>query len=298
MTRVLALCCAAITIIAACARHPDADPQPVHPDTPRIVALSPAVAITLRDMGYEPWIVGRHGWDLALDPALPVCGDQLGIDYEALVRAAPTHVFVQWGSRDLPGRLSTLADERGWRVHDEQLLTLDEVVAFAPLARDLLGEPPASGRTAEEIRAALEPSPVVADARVSILLLIPGDEPAALGPGSAHHDLLVRLGGRSALAPDAGAYARLHAEDLVALGPDAIVVFDPGARGSTPSDPLDTARAIESLGWIADLRLPAVERGRVALIDDPLCLTPSTALVGVADALARAIEAWETDSDK
>ena len=72
---------------------------------PRIVALGPSVGIILQDLGLEELVVGRHGWDLALDPDLPVCGDLNGIDYENLIGVRPTHVLLEWGSQEVPRRL-------------------------------------------------------------------------------------------------------------------------------------------------------------------------------------------------
>jgi ABC-type Fe3+-hydroxamate transport system substrate-binding protein len=44
---------------------------------------------------------------------------------------------------------------------------------------------------------------------------------------------------------------------------------------------------------LAKLDIPAVRRGRIAIIDDPLAHTPSTAMIGVARAMARALEPWD-----
>jgi hypothetical protein len=96
---------------------------------PRIVALRPALAIILRDLGLESHIVGRHAYDMVLPPSVPVCGNQTGIDYEALIGVQPTDVLLQWGRRELPGRLQTLAREHRWAVSDYELLALDDVLS-------------------------------------------------------------------------------------------------------------------------------------------------------------------------
>lgn len=272
------------------------------PDTPRIAAVSPAVAITLRDMGYEPWIVGRHGWDMALSPELPVVGDQAGLDYEALVSAQPTHVYVQWGARELPAQLTGLGAERGWVVRDAPLLTLEDVAAFARSAAAELGAPPVPGLTAADVESALM-GPVPGRASgLRVLLVVAGEPLAALGPGSAHHQLLERVGGRSALPSGAGPYVRLHAEDVLTLSPDAIVVFDPGARGAGPAaareagaalgELFDVERARRLLGRVGELGVPAVTHGRLAVIDEPTALTPSTGLIGVGRSLRAALDRW------
>src|SRR5689334_23210000 len=95
---VAALCC-----VQAC-RHTASPPnEPAPSSSPRVVALSPAVARTMRDLGLGKYLVGRHGFDQWSAQSLPVCGDQNGIDYETLVRARPTQVFLQVA--DVPDRL-------------------------------------------------------------------------------------------------------------------------------------------------------------------------------------------------
>src|SRR5688572_2242849 len=89
--------------VCACDRSAPA-PGPATADRagpPRVVALSPGLAVTMRDLGLGDLLAGRHGFDAWSDPALPVCGDQSGLDYERLLAVRPTHILVQWGQRDL-----------------------------------------------------------------------------------------------------------------------------------------------------------------------------------------------------
>src|SRR5262245_61348101 len=110
---------------ATAARRP---PAPAPDGGPRIVALSPAVAVILRDLGLADRIVGRHGYDFVLNKSVPVCGDQAGgIDYETLLRARPTHVLIESGARETPGRLTELAEEHHWAVESLRMLTLDDI---------------------------------------------------------------------------------------------------------------------------------------------------------------------------
>ena len=51
---------------------------------------------------------------------------------------------------------------------------------------------------------------------------------------------------------------------------------------------------IALLGRAAELNVPAIKNKRVAVIDDPLGLTPSTAMIGVADELAGIVMDWGT----
>jgi hypothetical protein len=141
---IAALC---VACVAACEKQPAPGTQPTPAATtpqssqPRVVVLSPALAITLKDLGLEHMIVGRHGYDLVLDKSLPVCGDQAGIDYEALIRAKPTHVVLQWGARPLPDRLTELATTYDWIVVNQELLTLSDVRASTVELFDILAGP-------------------------------------------------------------------------------------------------------------------------------------------------------------
>lgn len=291
-------CLAALFLAAALAacRESPAPPAAAAADTPaaapRVAVLSPALAATMQDLGLEALVVGRAGWDLALDPALPVCGDQTGIDYERLLAVRPTHVLLEWGSRPLPPRLGALAADQGWTVRNFRLLSLGEVAASA----DALGEmflPPRAGAepAGDPFRRALARRADFSPAG-RVLLLASLAPPAALGPGSFHHQALESIGGVPAFA-DGAPYIRLDAEDVLRLAPDAIILVLPRAPGvPAPSEPptWDDLRA--RLGAIGTLDIPAVARRRVALIDDPLALLPATTLRRFADALADILARW------
>lgn len=272
-------------------RRPDARPD----DAVRIAAIGPSVAIILKDLGLEDLIVGRHGYDMALDPALPVCGDLNGIDYEALLRTRPTHVVVEWDHREKPARLARLAESLRWEVRYERLATLDEVRACAAqLASLFADELSARGRDPARLLERMDAAWSRTDANLAgagrVLLLVATNPPGAVGPGSFHHDVLERIGGVGALR-DAGAYVTMDVEDVIRLAPDAIVLVIPRPRGAPATDPTPEEIA-RLLGPLASRKIPAVTNGRVALIDDPLCQTASTALIDFADQLARILRRW------
>jgi len=107
--------------------------EPEQAEHPRIVALAPAAAQIARDLELGHLLVGRHASDRWSDQRLPVCGEQFAIDYERLIAAEPTHIFLQRADRDdrgndlLPQRLRSLARERGWTVVNLQLVSLQDV---------------------------------------------------------------------------------------------------------------------------------------------------------------------------
>lgn len=254
---------------------------------PRLVALSPAIAIMLKDLGREDLVVGRHAFDMVLPKTVPVCGDQQGIDYESLLSVRPTDVLMQWGARDLPPRLVELSRQNGWAVADYRLLALDDVVAAAA---DLASHYGGSAGLVERMRAAWAPHPGRFTAAGRVLLLESVDPPAALGPGSFHQQILERIGGTPAIARGKP-YMTLDAEAVLAMAPDAIIVLAPREAGAEPvAWTPEQVRA--RLGRLGELDIPAVKNGRLAVIDDPLGLTPSTALLGVTDKMERMLGAW------
>lgn len=277
--------------LAGCSERAPAKGAPT-PGRPRLAVLSPAVGVILRDLGQDHLAVGRSSYDMVLDPSLPACGDQAGINYELLVGARPTHVLTQWGSRELPHRLVELSRTNSWVVRDFRLLTLDDIAQTADELDRLLhaGEPSERGRG---LRARWEHAlrhRGAAVARCGAVLLIADLNPTgALGPGSCHHEILERIGGVAALHAG-GPYQRLDHEDLVRLAPGAIVLVLPRPartpEGGARADPM------AALGSLGELSIPAVRLGRVAIIDDPLSQTPSSAMIGFADELARILEGW------
>jgi len=255
-------------------------PQPGAPGAVRIATNSPAVGVMLRDLGAADALVGRSGWDVASPASVPVVGDAAGLDYERLASVRPTHVYLESGAAQPPRRLVTLGEDVGYTIRTFQLTGLDAAVTLADELHVLVGGDgrPPSADFADALRA----DAGLADAG-RVLLLVAGDPPAALGPGSAHDELLRRMGATPAIT-EGGPYMPLDAEDLLAVAPDAIVVFDPNAAAGE--------------GWrgamegYASLPVPAFERGRVALVGDAEALMASTSLLRVARRLRGLLAGW------
>lgn len=286
----------------------------------RIVALSPAVAVMLRDLGVADRVVGRHDYDLVLSPDVPAVGHQEAIDYEALLTVRPTHVLIEWGSRPLPPRLGELAERHGWAVVRVRLLTLDDIARTVDDLAIMFGvvdpfgagdrRPPGMDtprgvggmpRFVDPVTRLEQTLPSARLARAwqrrgegfegvgGVLLLGSVDPPGVLGPGSFHHQILERIGGVPAIA-EGSPWIELDVEDIHRLAPGAIVLIAPRAGGGV--DPVSVEEIRRRLGRIGGLDIPAVRDGRLGLIDDPLALTPSTAMAGFADELAGMLAGW------
>ncbi|MCC6971158.1 MAG: hypothetical protein IT434_13170 [Phycisphaerales bacterium] len=261
---------------------------------PRIAVLSPALAVMLSDLGAAPSIVARHGYDMILDKSLPSCGDQSGIDYESLLSVRPTHVLIEWGSRPLPERLVELSASHAWNVRAFTLLSLDDVtrslVELSTTLKDArLDVSERSAALAATLGDSTRPRPDLARLD-GVLLLMSVRPPAALGPGSVHHEILTRLGATAALTKPSP-YVELDTEDVRHLAPGVIVLVTPRAAGAAPvaKDTPEARRLL--LGPLSALDIPAVQSDRIIVIDDPLALLPTTRLADFAKQLGDRLEA-------
>ncbi|MCL4220059.1 MAG: hypothetical protein KJZ65_01690 [Phycisphaerales bacterium] len=277
-------------LVVACSRLPGPRP-PATPDVeashPRLVVLSPALAVILRDLGAGKLVVGRHNYDMVFTD-LPACGQQGAIDYERVLVLQPTDVLIEWGSQPLPRRLMELAETNGWQVRRFDLRTLDDISGVCDELQSLY----APDRPGQTLRAQFEQSlfarPGVERAG-RVLLLGAVDPPTVLGPGSFHAQVLERIGARAAVT-EGGPWIELGLEDVLTLSPDSIVLVRPCAGGEGVAGVGESA--IEMLGSLSRLRLGAIEHGRVAVLDGELYHTPSTAMGRFAEDLAEVLARW------
>ncbi|MEO1130386.1 MAG: ABC transporter substrate-binding protein [Planctomycetota bacterium] len=246
-------------------------------DGPRLAVLSPAMTVILRDLGELEHVVGRHGFDLILQDAVPAVGNETGLDYEALLDVQPTHVVLQQNAREPPQRLQDLAAAQGWEVVTIPLLQLDDIPRATLRLSALVGGDEQSARAlVEEMSRAFRVRPAL-QARLGRTLALASTDPiGALGPGSFHWEMLASMGA-TPIPEEGSPYIRLGLEDVLELDPDALVIFAPGSDQ-------------EVLGALAHLDLRAEQR--VLVIRDPLAHTPSTALIAIADQIAETAAGW------
>ncbi|MEL7473667.1 MAG: hypothetical protein AAGK04_10155 [Planctomycetota bacterium] len=256
-----------LTSCGPSASAPASETSSASTDGPRIAALAPAIASTLQQLNLGDRIVARHAYDVTLDPSIPSAGDQSGLDYETLIRADPTHVLLDWGERDIPTRLRTLADERGWIIEILRMTTLDETRdAFAGLAARFGVNDSLTPALDEALRARPE------RARVGrVLLLMRASPPEALGPGGHHHEILVALGATPALTTGAS-WQSLDAEDLRRIDPDAVILVSPNANDAPPALPIEPAH--------------------VGVLNRPDAWLAGGPSIRFAEDLARTLDAW------
>jgi hypothetical protein len=224
------------------------------------------------------------------------------VDYESLVRANPTHVFLQMP--EVPARLKDLAESRHWVLRNYQSLTLEDIRSMTQDVWDEVTtdpgaefDPYALDRVERAMDHAWSGRPAIDPNQVgTVLLLTSVSPPQALGPSSFHQQMLEALGGVPAVTTGAP-YQTLTKEDLVRMAPGAIILFLPRPPGEPrdPSAPEPDARALAP--GLFELDLPAVRDGKVAVIDDPMGLIPCTSMIGVADEMAEILLKWSAEGE-
>ncbi|MEM1166537.1 MAG: ABC transporter substrate-binding protein [Planctomycetota bacterium] len=256
----------------------------------RLAVFSPALAHTLRELGHADRIVARHGFDLALDPGVPIAGDQHGFDYEMLLARRPTTIVMETGASELPARLTELAEHRQWAIVRLPTLALDDVRDSIPaldrLATGADDDAPLSPQAADMLArwdAVLSSSGDAAAITLGPTVSMLHAHPIGLaGPASFSAQVIERLGGVS--IPTRGqAYQSVSAEALIELNPKTIVLYLPGASAA------DVAEQHQRL---VELGLQAARAGRVIVIDEPFGLLPSVALIDTAEAIVERAAAW------
>jgi ABC-type Fe3+-hydroxamate transport system substrate-binding protein len=265
---------------------------------PRIVSMSPAIGLILADLHDEPYCVGRDGHDVGLPDSLPIMGDQMRQDYEAIISASPTHVFTQWGSLDPPARLAELAKTNHWVLSDSRLLSLADIrettLKIDSQVCDALHKPSPSPECAALVKKmdeAFAPHPGRYAGLGRVLLLAAATPPAAFGPGSCHYELLQSLGATPAITSGA-AYINLDAEDILRLSPDAIILINPRSRFAQPTPEEAAKNQTDRLAPLTLYDIPAAKNHRLALIDDPVAYIPSTSMIHLADQVREILDGW------
>lgn len=308
----LAAALAAAAMLVRAGRPPSVQPPVPSPSAIelsahlRIVALAPGLTETLRRMQLGGAVVGRHGFDAWAPSTVLVCGDQSGLDAENLLHVRPTHLYVQWGQRELPATIRTLAEKERWTVRNFHLLSLQQIGAAADDlysdARKALPEslrPPslAAERFADSLlgRGWAAATAIRSEtfrefmAQAGPVLMLYNDrEPAAAaGPGSYHYEILSLLGATPAITTG-NAYQTLDRETVRRINPSVLIVLKPQklSLSATPVEPVtfNASELRSSVGLEPD------SETKVILVDDPLAFVPGLNLIELIDTIQRELE--------
>ncbi len=248
----------------------------------RIVSLSPAISRTLVDLDLGESVVGRTPFCDSLSRSIPVVGDQQSVDYERLVRLRPTHLLIQLSVTGVDPELIALADRYGWSLGQWRLDTIEDVERMVGELPGLLAPEPnaehrALSNAASTLRNALVRCRTVDRSGpvppwTGRVLLVSHIEPVMVfGQETYLDELVTALGSTNAVR--ARGWATLSLEDVVRMRPDAVVVVSPQLR---PAENGDWA------GPLAELDIPAVHEGRIAMLAHPDAFLPASSVVEVA----------------
>ena len=279
-------CLTAILISAGC-KEQSASTQTTAPASQpgsrelRIISLSPAISRTLVDFKLADRLVGRTPHCKSIDQVIPVVGDLLTADYEAIIRLNPTHILVQPPAAGIDQHLVELAANRRWTLGQWRLNNRDDIEQMVTeLPAVLCGdngdcEELLSRRSAEIINFVAD---ALAPGRVPLfrgrVLVVHSVEPSVFvsGAGTYHDDILRTLGASN--ASTAKGWANLTLEDVLRINPDAVILVNPGA----PTQGAELA----ALGPLQALPIAAVKHGRIAIATSADGELPSTGVINVA----------------
>ena len=233
----------------------------------RIVSLSPALTHAAEALGAGHAIVGRTPW--CRSDGAAVVGTFEDRNLEAIVALRPTLVLRQSTVPD-PALERAAPDARRF---ERTLSSLDDVRAMVPAlaaelaAQGVVAAPDAASRIAEDHAAALR-TPL--RTRGPVLFLFSADPPAAFGRGTFVDGLWTGMGGRNAVRQDG--YPELSAEDVLRMGPEAVVLVG----------------AVAVPGWL-ETALPVVRLDAGCLLEPSAAMLVEgpRALASADDAIAR-----------
>ncbi|HEX6965775.1 MAG TPA: helical backbone metal receptor [Gemmatimonadaceae bacterium] len=241
----------------------------------RIVSLNPTTTELLFALGAGSRLVGRTHWDVWPDSArfVPDVGDGIRPNIEAVLARHPQLVVLYASADNRPAAQRLRA--AGVEVLALKTDGITDFVRATHLLGIATGERAAAATIADTVQrsldrvrretATLERPRVVWPVWESPLMVI--------GGGSYLTQLLEIAGARNIYADISAPSPQVSLEDVIRRAPDAVLVSPEGA-----------ARIRTDPAWQA---VPAVQHGRVLVIDTSLVLRPSVRLGEAARSLAR-----------
>ena len=258
------------------------------PDGPlRVVSLAPSVTETVYALGRGEWLVGVTAICDYPAPAraLPKVGGIAAPNLEQIVRLRPDVVFAtaEGNSRDLLDQLARL----GVPTFALRPDSYEGVIASIVAVGHALGAGRAAQAVVEDIQRDVRRvrERVAGRPRSRVLYLIWTDPLIAAGAGTYLHDLLEMAGGRNIAWERTGSYPRLNWEQVVARGPEVILLAD----HRDDSERAAAGSGVMPPAWHTWQTVPAIRTGRVLAVPSNTILRPGPRLGEGLTRLARAI---------
>ena len=223
----LSLLCA--TLFACSSESPQVE-QKTEQEGIRIVSFSPGITNTIIDSGYGNSIVGRSAFCFHADQSIPVVGDLRTIDYERLLKIAPTHVFVQETVAGVDEHLRALASQGAFKIRVCPIDRVDEIqILYGDIVELFSGTREALEFT--DLAESNFPSPVLL-----ITQGIEGNAGLVFGKNTYMDDILQTIHVQNIV--EKTGWISLSLEDIGRLKPEAIIVVSDSEMNDSSLDSL------------------------------------------------------------
>lgn len=195
--------------------------EDVSQDGIRIISLSPGITNTLIDAGFGHYLVGRSPFCSHANQNIPVVGDLRNVDFERLLKIAPSHVFVQQTASGIDEHLLALATQGKFKLHSWQIDRLDDIKTLYSEMTGLLGGSQLTLELSQPTEVTF-PSPVLV-----ITQGLEGSAGLSFGTETYIDDVLLGMGIRNVLQQSG--WISLSLEDIGRLNPEVIIVVSDSA---------------------------------------------------------------------
>ncbi len=273
--------CAALAVLAGCAREAAGPPAVPAASAQRIVALAPHLAELVYSAGADERLVGVVAFsDFPPEvKALPQVGDAFRVDYEAITALQPDLVLA-WTSGNPPETVARLR-ALGLPVVALEPARIADVADHIERIGALAGTMDQAATTSARFRERLAALTHQADGAESLRVFVQITERPYFTVTDRHFlgQALRLCGGENVFGALPGLTATVGLEAILEARPAVIIASDMGGAGATPL-----------AGWAAWPDLPAVRAGNLYAIDADLLSRPSVRILDGVQALCGVLE--------
>jgi ABC-type Fe3+-hydroxamate transport system substrate-binding protein len=238
---------------------PQADDQPPG----RIISLAPNITDTLLELGLENRLVGVSRFSSGTaKPDLPVVGDFMSINYEAVISLQPDLVVLEKSSDDQKARFENL----GIPYLETGSLTIDDILISIRSIGEVCGVEEEATELIARLKQQMDAALNTPDHRLRTLLTFSDfsdqekiEQVYAFGAACIHSELLGMAGADNVIT-DARPSVVLSREAIIRLNPELIIELTAGG----PTNHWESLSAVD-----------AVMHHRVYVLEGPYTTIPS-----------------------
>lgn len=257
---VLAILAVASVLISGCDKQ---TPRPAAA-RPRIVSFAPSITQMLFHMGLGDNVVGvTSQCDVPPGRDLPVVGDVLSVNVEAIVAAKPDVLLVQMDPARFKGVVETAPHIR---IEHFRIETLAEIAAAMERIGTIAGRADLGEAARDNFTAALDDvRKTVADRPPKRVMFVYGFQRTSTAGGGTFIDDMITLGGGvNVAALKYQGWKNVSLEHILTAAPEVLICQS------------DHSRAAEAMKfWAAQEDLPAAREGHIHIVTDRRWTIPS-----------------------